>query len=132
METRAEIADIRRTLEQHPELELAILFGSLARSGARFDSDLDLAVSAGSPLDTQARIELIDALAAATGRPVDLVDLTQAGEPLLGEIMTRGIRVLGSDETHARYLTRHLIEQADFLPYRNRILAERRDAWTRA
>ncbi|MBS3799890.1 MAG: nucleotidyltransferase domain-containing protein [Thioalkalivibrio sp.] len=132
MDTATEIARIRRTLEQYPELELAILFGSLAHGRARFDSDLDLAVSAGSPLDTQTRIALIDTLAAATGRPVDLVDLTQAGEPLLGEIMTRGTRLLGSDEAHARYLTRHLIEQADFLPYRNRILAERRDAWTRA
>ena len=61
--------------------------------------------------------------------PVDLVDLTQAGEPLLGQILTTGVRLMGSDETHARFLTRHLIEQADFLPYRDRILAERRQAW---
>lgn len=131
MDAGTEIAHIRRALEQYPELELAILFGSLAHGRARFDSDLDVALSAGSPLDAQTRIALVESLASATGRPVDLVDLTQAGEPLLGEIMTRGIRLLGSDETQARYLTRHLIEQADFLPYRNRILAERRDAWIR-
>lgn len=131
MDTRAEITHIRHVLEQHPELELAILFGSLVHNRARSDSDVDVAVSAGVALDAPTRIALIDALATATGRPVDLVDLTQTGEPLLGEIMTRGIRLLGSDEAQARYLTRHLIEQADFLPYRNRILAERRDAWIR-
>lgn len=131
MNTKTEIARIRRELEQYPELELAILFGSLAHGRGRFDSDMDVAISAGAALDAPTRIALIDALATATGRPVDLVDLTQTGEPLLGEIMTRGIRLLGSDEAQARYLTRHLIEQADFLPYRNRILAERRDTWIR-
>ncbi|PYG00046.1 hypothetical protein D893_02452 [Thioalkalivibrio sp. ALE21] len=28
-----------------------------------------------------------------------------------------------------RDMTRHLFDQADFLPYRDRILAARRDAW---
>jgi predicted nucleotidyltransferase len=129
MDTSSEIGRIRVVLQHHAELELAILFGSLARDAARPHSDVDLAVSAGSPLSADARIALIDEIASATGRPVDLVDLTQAGEPLLGQILTTGVRLMGSDETHARFLTRHLIEQADFLPYRDRILAERRRAW---
>jgi predicted nucleotidyltransferase len=129
MDTSSDIARIRMVLRHHAELELAILFGSLARAAARPHSDVDLAVSAGPPLTAEARIALIDEVASATGRPVDLVDLTQAGEPLLGQILTTGVRLMGSDETHARFLTRHLIEQADFLPYRDRILAERRRAW---
>lgn len=129
MDTSIEIARIRRVLQHHAELELAILFGSLARQATRRHSDVDLAVSAGSPLSTEARVALVEELASATGRPVDLVDLAQAGEPLLGQILTTGVRVTGSDEAHARFLTRHLIEQADFLPYRDRILAERRQAW---
>lgn len=129
MDTSSDIGCIRSVLQPHAELELAILFGSLARDAARPHSDVDLAVSAGSPLTAEARIALVDEIASATGRPVDLVDLTQAGEPLLGQILTTGVRLMGSDETHARFLTRHLIEQADFLPYRDRILAERRRAW---
>jgi predicted nucleotidyltransferase len=129
MKGGGEIARIRSVLQQHAELELAILFGSLARNAARQHSDVDLAISAGSPLPAEARIALIEELASATGRPVDLVDLTQAGEPLLGQVLTTGVRLTGSDEAHARFLTRHLIEQADFLPYRDRILAERRQAW---
>jgi len=124
-----DIDAIRRVLEHHPELEMAIAFGSVADGSARADSDLDLAVSAGEPLSTDARITLIEELAAATGRPVDLIDLSRAGEPLLGEIVTRGQRLAGSDEAFARLLTRHLFDQADFLPYRDRILAERRQAW---
>ncbi len=129
MKAGGEIARILGVLQHHTELELAILFGSLARHAARQHSDVDLGVSSGSPLSAEARIALIDELASATGRPVDLVDLTQAGEPLLGQILTTGVRLTGSDESHARLLTRHLIEQADFLPYRDRILSERRQAW---
>jgi len=123
------MARIRSVLQHHAEFELIILFGSLARDAAQPHSDIDLAVSTGSPLPAEARIALIEQLASATGRPVDLVDLTQAGEPLLGQILTTGIRLKGSDEVHARWLTRHLLDQADFVPYRDRILAERRRTW---
>ena len=129
MERDAEHQRLQGVLQTHPELELVMLFGSLARGTATADSDLDIAVSAGAPLDAEARIRLIDELALAAGRPVDLVDLTRAGEPLLGQIMTTGVRLWGSDEAQARFLTRHLFDQADFLPYRDRILAARRDAW---
>ena len=116
-------------LGQHPGVELAILFGSVATGQAQWQSDIDLAISLGRPATAQERIELIEQIAMATGRPVDLIDLTQVGEPLLGQILARGQRVIGSDEAYARLLSRHLIEQADFLPYRNRILEERRRAW---
>ena len=129
MKADSEMARIRSVLQHHAEFELIILFGSLARDAAQPHSDIDLAVSTGSPLPAEARIALIEQLASATGRPVDLVDLTQAGEPLLGQILTTGIRLKGSDEVHARWLTRHLLDQADFVPYRDRILAERRQTW---
>lgn len=69
------------------------------------------------------------ALAASTGRAVDLVDLSRVTEPLLGEIVRKGRRILGSDEAFARLLNRHLIEQADFVPYQARVLEERSQTW---
>lgn len=120
---------ILEVLARHPEVRLAILFGSLANGSARADSDVDIAVAADRPLDAGERLALMEDLAAATGRPVDLVDLATAGEPLVGVILTTGQRLLGSDEAYARVLVRHLFDQADFLPYRERILAERRKAW---
>ncbi len=110
-------------------MRLAILFGSRATGAARADSDVDVAAQMAAPLSAEERIALIEALAAATGLPVDLVDLKQVGEPLLGQILKNGIRLIGSDEDYAALLTRHLFDAADFLPYRNRILAERRRAW---
>jgi len=116
-------------LARHPHIELAVLFGSLAAGKARPDSDLDLAVAATTPLTSAARMALIADLAEHYGRPVDLIDLSRVGEPLLGQILVHGKRLLGGDERYARLLRRHLFDNADFTPYRNRILAERRQAW---
>lgn len=120
---------IRQVLTKHPQILLAVLFGSMAGNTAGVDSDLDLAVSADRPLDVREKIQLIMDLAEAIGRPVDLVDLFTVGEPLLGQIIAGGRRILGDDERYALLLSRHLLDQADFMPYRNRILRERRQAW---
>jgi hypothetical protein len=82
-----------------------------------------------APLTAHEKIALVEKLAEATGLPIDLIDLERAGEPLLGQILKHGIRLLGSDEAYAALLTRHVFDAADFLPYRDRILAERRLAW---
>lgn len=117
-------------LDAFPEIRLAIVFGSVAREKADPSSDLDLAVLCDTPLSSQSKAALISALACATGRPVDLVDLQRAGEPLLGEILKHGKRVLVRDDAaYAALLRRHLFDAADFLPYRQRILAERRARW---
>lgn len=119
---------IRAVLAQHPRIGLAVLFGSLADGRARPDSDLDLAVQSATPLSVEEKMALIGDLAEALGRPVDLVDLARVGEPLLGQIL-KGQRVLGGDAAYARLITRHLMDAADFLPLRERILRERRLAW---
>ena len=111
------------------DIVLAILFGSLATGEGHVKSDLDLAVDAGRRLTAAEKITLISELAATTGRPVDLVDIHAIGEPLLGQILQHGKRILGSDTHYANLIRRHLFDQADYLPYRNRILAERRQAW---
>ncbi len=120
---------LQRVLAHHPYLRMAVLFGSLANDHANADSDIDLAVSAGRVLNTEQKMILIAELAEATGRPVDLIDLNVVGEPLLGQILRHGRRILGSDHHYAELLKRHLFEEADFMPYQRRILAERRWSW---
>lgn len=120
---------ICQILSQHGDIRLAMLFGSLAGSRATPQSDLDLAVLMGEALSAATKVALIDELSQATGRPVDLIDLRVAGEPLLGQILKHGVRLLGSDRDYAELIKRHLFEEADFMPYRRRILAERRQAW---
>jgi predicted nucleotidyltransferase len=129
MTDSAILNQLRRALAQHPAIRIAFLFGSLAQGTESADSDLDIAVGAGRPLETEEKTALVGSLAEALGRPVDLVDLATAGEPLLGQILGHGQRIVGNNSAYAELLIRHLNEQADFLPYRERILAERRRAW---
>jgi predicted nucleotidyltransferase len=120
---------IRQVLNQHGGTRLAILFGSLAAGRATPESDLDLAVLMEAPLSAETRMALIGELSQAIGRPVDLIDLRTTGESVLGQILKHGVRLFGSDGDYAELIKRHLFEEADFMPYRRRILTERRQAW---
>ncbi|MDZ4165759.1 MAG: nucleotidyltransferase domain-containing protein [Smithellaceae bacterium] len=122
-------AQIKEVLREFPQLRLAVLFGSIALGRQQPDSDLDLAVAAHQPLTAQEKIAMISALAEHTGRTIDLIDLKVVAEPLLGQIVRHGRRIQGSDTLYGELISRHLFEQADFLPYRSRLLAERRMAW---
>ena len=120
---------LRDFLAQRGDVELAIVYGSVAAGKAGFDSDLDLAIDLGRKLSVADKIELISGLAELSGRPVDLVDLRTVGVPLLGQILAHGKRLLGSNTRYAQLVSRNLFDTADFLPLRNRILKERRERW---
>lgn len=116
-------------LAHFPGLVLGLVFGSAAQGRQRPDSDLDIAVQAKKAFSVAEKAALIEALAQSTGRPIDLIDLTIVAEPLLGQIVRHGRRLFGSDTAYGQLISRHLFEQADFMHYRSRILAERRAAW---
>jgi uncharacterized protein len=120
---------LREVLARFPGMMLALVFGSVAKGCQRADSDLDIAVAADHALTAVDKIAIIEALAERTGRSVDLIDLKVVAEPLLGQIVRHGRRLMGSDNAYGQLISRHLFEQADFMPYRNRVLAERRAAW---
>jgi predicted nucleotidyltransferase len=122
---------VKNVLARHPDIQLAYLFGSVARGTARPDSDLDIAVQMTIPLGSSVRIKLVEDLAVATGRPVDLIDLRTAGEPPLGQILKHGQRIVGDDANHVALVRRHVFNMEDFVPYVQRMLDERRQAWTR-
>jgi predicted nucleotidyltransferase len=117
-------------LRHHPDVQFAIVFGSLAAGEEHRESDIDIAVDIGRALTPTEKVELIGEIAEKTGRPVDLIDLRTVGEPLLGEILKHGVRILGSKSNYADLIRKHLFDTADFMPYRSRILRERRRAWT--
>ena len=120
---------VKKVLERFATIDLAIVFGSVAKNQAGAESDLDIAINTQTTLSVEGKIEIISALAEATGRPIDLVDLREVGEPLLGQIVQHGQMIIGSPTKKAALLSKHLIDAADFSPYQTRILAERRNAW---
>src|SRR5674476_647462 len=88
---------LKGVLANFPQIELAVIFGSVAAGRQRADSDLDIAVAAQQPLTHDEKIALMGALAERTGRAIDLIDLNTAVEPLLGQVVRHGRRILGSD-----------------------------------
>ena len=129
MEIQTELDRIGEYLAAQDDLRLAIVYGSLAKGRATSESDLDIAVAGEKSLKADRKMALIRGLAGVTGRAIDLVDLKTTGEPLLGQILAGGKRLIGDNRHYAELVTRHLFDQADFLPYRERLLAERRKAW---
>ena len=123
------LTDLRELLSRQNDIRLSIVYGSVADGRETAESDLDIAVLADSPLTPERKMALIDALARMSERPIDLIDLSTIGEPLLGEILQHGQRLTGADSTWATLVSKHLFDAADFLPYRNRMLRERREAW---
>ncbi len=123
------VAALQHYFRQQPAIKLVILFGSVARGQARYESDIDLAVASDHALDAVERVRLIEDIAAMTGRAVDLIDLKTVGQPLLGQIIQHGQRLVGDDAAYGMLLAKNALDQADFLPYRQRILETRRKAW---
>lgn len=124
------IKNIAELLGKYPDIKLALLFGSVSRAQAHADSDLDLAIAGELPLESQDKICLIEELAELTGRPIDLVDLQHAAGLILKEALTKGRLIYVTDRTlYAELIKRMLFDQADFMPYRERILKQRVKAW---
>jgi uncharacterized protein len=119
---------IKKWLDSHPEILLAILYGSFARNTATATSDIDLAVAAKEPLDVEKRIVLSQELGALARRSVDLVDLKTAHGLIVDEVLSEGGLFLRKDEdAYEQLLKRHLIENAYDRPIREKILKERRN-----
>ncbi|WP_439102358.1 type VII toxin-antitoxin system MntA family adenylyltransferase antitoxin [Congregibacter sp.] len=119
---------LARILSKDGEFKLVMLFGSQATGDADAASDIDLALLADRPISSSRKLELIELIGAEFGLPVDIVDLYDAAEPVLGQVL-KGKRLLGDNPSYARLLTKHLINEADFVPLQQRTLAERRAAW---
>ncbi len=124
-----DLTRVRDILARQSNIRQALVFGSTASGTARMESDLDIAVETGRPMSMAERIELIEALAAVSGRPIDLIDLRTVGEPLLGQILSHGRRLIGNNTDYAALIRRHLFDAEDFLPYAERMVRERRQAW---
>ncbi|WP_287373507.1 nucleotidyltransferase domain-containing protein [Prosthecochloris sp.] len=124
-----QIKQIKELLAKRGDVLCAVVFGSFAKGDVHSESDIDIALLANHSLDVSERMDLIGQIASVTGRSVDFVDLSSAGEPLLGEILSGGVRILGDDSFFARLISKHVFNNSDFVPYQQRILHERRKQW---
>lgn len=119
----------KQLLSNDKRIKLAIIFGSIAMGKETPESDLDIAILEEKPISTRRKYKLIEKLALKVGRSIDLIDLHTVGEPLLGQILKYGQRIKNNDLLYAQLLTKHVFNEADFMPYQRRILKTRRDKW---
>jgi len=119
---------VRSVLERHPEVRLALHFGSRARNVAGPKADLDLAVERfrGQGLD---RLGLMVELREATGLDADVVDITPGrsiGYPLLNALNRDGIAIYEAERhAEAEFRTRALLQLSLDRPWYERM----RDAY---
>jgi predicted nucleotidyltransferase len=118
------VDSVRSVLERHPEVRLALVFGSRARGVAGPEADLDLALELfrGEELD---RLELMSELRQATGLDADVVDLTQGrslGYPLLNALNRDGIAIYEAEpHAEAEFRTRALLQLSLDRPWYERM-----------
>jgi len=123
------IKQLALELEQDPEIEFAILFGSCAKGNVTFNSDIDIAIKLTHFLWSETKLQLIQTIAEEMGRAVDLVDLNTVGEPLLNQIVMNGVVLKGSDEMFTALAIKNVYANEDFTPYIKRSLRARREKW---
>lgn len=121
---------IKELLQKHDEVQLAIVYGSASEDRQTPESDLDLAVAGEEELSADSIMSLIEELALIVKRPIDLVDLQTTHGPLLKQILSKGEVILKENTTlYGEIIKRMIFAEADFMPYYNRILKERREKW---
>ena len=119
-------------LAAESDVQVGVVFGSMARGEARLESDVDVAVLADRPLTSERRASLMELVASVTGRAVDLVDLRAAGVPLLRSALRKGRVLVRKDEgAYGRLVARMVADAEDLLPLQQRLLRERRERWIR-
>jgi len=113
------IQNLTQVFQTFPELNLAILYGSVAAGTARPDSDIDIAVAIDSrtPIPYETLLRISSEIGARTGREAQVRDLSQAQGVFLQQVLTKGIVVLQRDSTvRAHLIIRMLDFVEDMLP----------------
>ena len=122
------IEKIQTTLEGFPEIIFGNVFGSYASGKPTVNSDVDLSVAAYNKLSFTMLQELRQRLNDCLDRDIDLVDLNAVSGLILKEALTTGKVIINKDpELYSALMKKMLYNQADMMPYYNRILKERRE-----
>ena len=118
---------LRKWLLGQPSIRVAILFGSFAKETVRASSDIDLALALNEPFTPEIKISMLESLSGLTDRYLDLVDLNEVGEPLLNQIIQHGKMLKGTRQDYIDLSIQNVNMMQDFVPYLERLLAERRE-----
>ena len=102
--------------KERPEIDAAILFGSLANGKFNEKSDVDIAVHSKEELTYDALAEMQVTLSLLCKREIDIADLSKAEGLFLYKIMTSGERLKFNHDVFHKYIMKALYFYEDFLP----------------
>ena len=121
---------VKSALSRHPEIRVAILFGSRLTAAVDSTSDLDVAVAGDKPLNVDEKMGLIDDLAVVAGCPVDIIDLATVTGPILQQALCKGRIIVNRDPPLlARLMLKMWYNQADMMPSYRMIQRRRVEAF---
>lgn len=98
------------------EITTIIVYGSLAEDKITEKSDVDIAVAGNSALSFAEMLDFNRDLQILLKRNVDLIDLNEAKGLIHYKIMTKGIRLKGSDKEITDHLIKAIDFRTDFMP----------------
>ncbi|KMT64719.1 type VII toxin-antitoxin system MntA family adenylyltransferase antitoxin [Catenovulum maritimum] len=120
------IERLKEILNQQPELEIAILYGSAVNGKMRPDSDVDIAVLFNQPLNTSQKLTLASQLEKQLNRSIDLTDLSNLNGTILKQVLSKGVVLIENDkDAKEKLISKMIYNQADMMPYVIRTLKER-------
>lgn len=119
------IDKLKEFSNQHQSLLIVGIFGSWASGASHAKSDLDIVVSKQTPLEIVEKTDLLSKLSLIIGLEIDLVDLSTAHGILFNEIVQNVIWIKKDPVLFGQLLSKHIINEADFKIYRDRIMVEK-------
>ena len=119
---------VQAVLTEFPDIMFAVVFGSYASGKQTENSDVDISVAAYDVLSFEVLQDIRKKFTDCLDRDIDLIDLNAVSGLILKEALTTGKVVFNKDpELYAALMKKMLYNQADMMPYYNRILSERRE-----
>jgi len=115
------IDNLKEYFSKREDIEGVMLYGSIIGGVFTDNSDIDLAVDLGRPMGLDEQLDLVSDVNVFTKRDVDLVDLHTARGLIHYNIMTKGLKLKGSDSFWFINMKEALYFQADLLPQLNRM-----------
>ncbi len=124
--TRQDIIDRLKDYFSHDDdIEMVLLYGSVAKGTFNPKSDIDIALYSKRELTFDALVKIQTELALMFDREIDIADLKKAEGTFLYQIMTTAVKIKYEENIYVRYAMKALYFYEDFLPILRRTQEEK-------
>ena len=124
--TRQDIIDRLKDYFSHDDdIEMVLLYGSVAKGTFNPKSDIDIALYSKKELSFEVLAKIQTELSIMFDREIDVADLKKAEGTFLYQIMTNAVKIKFEENIYVRYAMKALYFYEDFLPILRRTQEEK-------